>query len=167
MIGKNVIRFLILAVLLASSFIMALSTNAFHPTKLSLSAKCRIGNAPFFAFWDSKTYATAEARYSHPPPFAATKILGAHTHTFSYSLYARVADDVDRNPPQLPNGNIPYGNMSVLSSTNFWASYKSIFARASGYPQDEKDAEATASVSETPHSGNWDPTNWDFCPKPQ
>ena len=168
MLGKNVIRFLILAVLLASCFIMALSTNAFlpHLSGLKVRAVCSIGNAPFLATWDSKTYATAEVRWFHPPPTIVGKVLGQHFHPFSYMVYARVADHVKRKPPQKPNGNIPYGVKSVGSFVNFWGSYKSIIARASGYPKDENDAEVYASISETQWD-DWDPTNWDFCPKPR
>ena len=153
MFRKNVIRLLIFAVLLASCFIMVLSINAIpHATKLNISADSEVGPAPWLAFWDSKTHASAEIWYSH---FYSGHITGQHWHRFSYSLYARVANKVVKNPM---NGG--YGNISVGSLTRFFPS-KQISISTSDHERWENDAYASASVSD-----NGDPTNWDFSSSP-
>ena len=150
MFSKNGTRFLIFVVLLASCFIMVLSAKAVRPM---FWVKCSVGEAPFYAFWDSKTHAKATFRYQHAYTFLELFVI--HNHRVSYSLYARVAEDVDRNPD---HGG--YGNIIIKSTKRFLVPYKEKSAKASGYPRWENDAYASASASE---SGN--PNNWKFCPE--
>ena len=153
MLTKTLVRLLILILFLASALIVTISTQteAFNVTSLSLSTDTSIGKTWFGL--GSKTKANAKVTWLHAK--SVDSLFGPHTHKFTYSLYARVADETDYNPPLKENGDHDYGNVSVSSWTRFYAP-KSKYASITAQERWENDVYASASASETDNPDNWD-----------
>lgn len=136
-----------------SALIVTISTQteALNLTPLSLSTDTSIGKTWFGL--GSKTKAKAKVTWLHAK--AADSLFGPHYHHFTYSLYARVADEHDYNPPLKENGDHDYGNETVSSWTRFYAP-KSIYASVTAHERWENDAYASASASERNNPDNWD-----------
>jgi len=150
------VRLLILVLFLASTLLVTISTKteAFPLSRPAL--RCSVGRT-WFGF-GSKTKATAKVTWLHAQTLFGRLI--PHWHHFSYSLYARVADQEDYNPPRNADGTHDYGNVSVNGLKRMTTPHSRV-ASVTGYTRWENDAYASGSVS---MSGEDD--NWSFCTKP-
>ena len=155
MLTKTFVRFLILALFFTSVLIVTMSTQT-EALRLSCPTDTSIGKT--WLGLGSKTKATAKVTWLHAT--AADSLFGPHNHRLTYSLYARVADQSDYNPPLLEDGRHEYANEIISSWTRFRTS-RSEYAAAKAVERWENDAHASAYASDATT-----PDNWNFNPKP-
>lgn len=140
---KKVFSVVYLLLIFMSSLILTHTTKAIHP---NLTATCS-AKSPW---WTANTHAKAKVTWGHWAGAGSQEI--PHAHTFSFSLYARVAD----KSPDTKSGIVHH------MSTNRNSNWRNV--SVSGRTRWDGDAYASSSISDqNPNYSSY----WSFCADPK